>query len=97
MNLHEYILTCTSEECVEISHRISKALRFGLSEVQDGQQKTNAQRIAEELTDLIATVQLLEAMNLIPVPADRMQAIDRKKLKIQEYSKKSIALGTLVL
>ena len=50
----EHLLTCLAEECTEVGQRVTKALRFGLAEVQAGQTLTNRQRIAEEYRDLVA-------------------------------------------
>lgn len=59
MNRTEHLLSCLAEECCEVGQRVSKALRFGLSEVQAGQPLTNAERIAEELRDLWSVVLML--------------------------------------
>jgi len=59
MNRQEHLLTIASEECAELAQRISKALRFGVHEVQPGQDKTNAERISYELADLLGVVGLL--------------------------------------
>lgn len=44
------------EECDELSQRCSKALRFGLKEIQPGQKLDNGERIEEEFKDLIVAV-----------------------------------------
>ena len=41
----EYLLICLGEECDEVGQRVTKALRFGLSEVQHGQPLNNGDRI----------------------------------------------------
>lgn len=51
------LLVQIMEECDELSQRCSKALRFGLDEVQDGQNQTNLERLLYEFNDLVATVQ----------------------------------------
>jgi hypothetical protein len=60
MERTQYLLICLSEECAEVSQRASKALRFGLQEVQSGQEQTNAERIAQEFQDLLAIIEMLE-------------------------------------
>jgi hypothetical protein len=59
MNRKEHLLTITSEECLEVAHRISKALRFGLREVQPGQPHDNIERIRREYVQLQAMVEML--------------------------------------
>lgn len=44
------------EECDELSQRCSKALRFGLKEIQPGQKLTNGQRIDDEFKDLVVAM-----------------------------------------
>ena len=46
------ILNILIEECAEVQQRVTKALRFGLDEIQEGQALTNAERIAIEVGDL---------------------------------------------
>lgn len=55
--LDRELLTILAEECCEVGQRVSKALRFGLMEVQPGQPLSNADRISEELGDLLATAE----------------------------------------
>jgi uncharacterized protein (UPF0261 family) len=90
----EHLLICLSEECAEVSQRISKALRFGLQEVQPEQSLTNAERIGLELFDLIATVELLEEMGVALRPTDA-HLIERKKVKLATFMKYAEECGTL--
>lgn len=48
----QYLLTCLMEECAEVAQRCSKAIRFGLNEVQNCQGLTNEKRIMDEVCDL---------------------------------------------
>lgn len=96
MNHTEHLLSCLAEECAEVSQRVSKALRFGLTEVQPGQPLTNAERIADELVDLLAVVGMLESEGVLDVPRDPV-AINRKKDKVRRfmaYAKECGALTT---
>jgi hypothetical protein len=54
-----------SEQCSALTVRVSKALRFGLNEVQKGQLLSNMQRISIELNDLRATSELLEQKGIV--------------------------------
>ncbi len=49
--------------------RASKALRFGVSEVQPGQQHSNAYRLGSELGDLLKVMNLLIERDIIPMEA----------------------------
>ena len=62
MNRTEHLLTILGEECAEIAQRASKALRFGLDEVQPGKDLTNEQRIWKEMSDLAAVAEMLIAL-----------------------------------
>lgn len=92
-----YKLICLMEECAEISEqcsrvgvRVSKALRFGLTEVQSGQLLSNAERIVAELAELKALIILLERDGTI----DQTQ-IDLKLMKFEVFRGLSRTLGTL--
>jgi len=52
------ILNILIEEAAEIQHRACKVLRFGLLEVQPGQDLTNEARLSEEIGDLFGVVDL---------------------------------------
>jgi len=94
MNRTEHILCCLAEEAAEVGHRVSKALRFGLSEIQEGQALTNAQRITQELNDLLAIVELLEEVDVLDRSTD-IHAIDRKKNKVLAHMAYAERCGTL--
>lgn len=59
----EHLLITLGEECNEVGQRLSKAARFGLTEVQPGQPLSNAARIMEEYADLVAVMEMLQAEN----------------------------------
>lgn len=95
MNRTEHLLSCLAEECAEVAQRASKALRFGLAEIQPGQELTNAQRIGQEFHDLLAVMEMLEEAGALARPTDT-HAIERKKAKIlayMEYAEQCGALG----
>jgi hypothetical protein len=79
------------EECGELAKRVSKALRFGMEEVQPGQDLTNRDRIIEEYCDLIATMELI---GIISVPRDLIVA---KQLKVEKYLQYSIERGMVIV
>lgn len=79
----EILLCCLAEECAEVSQRVSKALRFGLQEVQPGQPLTNAERITAELTDLYAVAQMIEGRGIPRFGA--MEDVLAKQAKVRAY------------
>lgn len=93
MTEQQYLLTQLMEECAEVIHRCSKAIRFGGDEIQQGHTMTNRERIGYELNDLVAVVDELESRGMIP-PLDE-DAMLLKKAKIAQYLKYSRELGIL--
>jgi NTP pyrophosphatase (non-canonical NTP hydrolase) len=82
VNRTEHLLTCLAEECAEVGQRVSKALRFGLAEVQPGQPSNNAERITEELGDLISVVGILISEGVIDEPPTDYEG---KRAKIERF------------
>lgn len=97
MNRREHLLTILGEEGVEISQRCSKALRFGLNEVQPGQQRDNATRIWEEYLDLVAVMEMAIEEGLLPEPFGPFeeQWKKEKKAKVEKFLAYSRECGTL--
>ena|SRR3990167_11143702 len=98
MNRTEHLLVCLSEECAEVAHEISKALRFGLQEVMPGQPLTNEERIAREFVDLLAVYEILEMerylpkiFNFIDFDQDALQ----KQKRVYAYMEYARKIGTL--
>lgn len=99
MDMTEYLLTLIAEEAVEVAKRATKALRFGLEEVQPGQEETNAQRLAGEYIDLITAIRMLEEHTetaLLPSGAARKAMIDAKIAKIKKFMEYSRQQGCLI-
>jgi len=95
MNRKEYLLECLSEECDEVSQRISKALRFSLEEIQPGQPLNNEERIIEELNDLFSVVQILKEEGIVNFTQPTSDIIEKKKQKIEKFMAISRERGTL--
>jgi hypothetical protein len=71
MTEDEHILTTVAEEGVEVAQRVTKALRFGLQEVQpdpvfNPRALDNADRIREEMEDLLGAYFVAERRGLVP-------------------------------
>lgn len=96
MNRSEHLLVCLAEECAKVAQRVSKALRFGLDETQPGQLFSNAQRIDQELDDLIAVVVILQGEGILPSsPYPTPDVIAAKRAKIEQFMAISREQGVL--
>ena len=78
------VLTILSEECAEVIHRVSKALRFGLDDIQMGQPLSNRERIAQEVGDFIAVLDIALDSDLFPMEIV-MQSRKDKVAKMAQY------------
>lgn len=95
MNRQEHILSCLAEECCEVGQRVSKALRFGLEEIQPGQLMNNAERILEELHDLIAVALILQRKGVIDKVMPTVAQVETKWAKIEKFMAYAKAEGAL--
>lgn len=98
MTKNEYLFLQLAEECSEAAHRVSKLLRFGPDEVEEGNTvETNAERLRYELNDVLAVLDYLEELNLIQ-PVGKQTFLlhsQAKRAKIERYLKYSKELGTI--
>jgi len=74
-NSQKEILLITQEECAEVTQAISKVFRFGIDEVHND--RTNKQRLTEELGDLHCMIELIVESGLI----DRSELLNASVLK----------------
>src|ERR1700748_1827681 len=94
MTREQMLLTILIEECNETAQRASKAIRFGLDDIQEGQHLDNAQRLIYEFNDIIGVMEFLHAENYIPYHIDGI-ASGLKKLKIDQWLRYSEERGKL--
>lgn len=94
MTIKEHLLLCLAEECMEVGQRVSKSLRFGLGEIQAGQNKTNEERIAQEFNDLLGAYTLLRREGILNVPLNEV-AVNTKIEKILQYLSYAADQGTI--
>ena len=97
MTPKEHLLVILAEECVETAQRVSKALRFGLYEIQPAQELTNVERIVLEYSHMCAAMDML-MIGLHASNADKKTVhalIADKKLQIRKFLKYSKECGTL--
>ena len=96
MTRQQHLLICLAEECAEVAQRASKALRFGLQEIQPGQHLTNAERLADEAIDLQAVLKMLTDGKHLDLGVDARRRTDLKIAKVCEFLRYSKSQGTLV-
>ncbi len=74
------IMLIAQEECAEVTQAISKVFRFGFDSVHND--KTNKQRLEEEIGDLMCMFQLMDEKNLIDwTRVSVASSMKREKLK----------------
>lgn len=111
MNRLEHLLSIVREECSELSQRVSKAMRFGLREVQDDPISNpdlldNQMRCDVEFHDLLATMEMAGLITIETVSGDRElpnvpfirvapTLIAAKKEKVERFLELSRKMGTL--
>lgn len=80
--LNRELLEVLIEECAEVQQRATKIFRFGLTEVQPGQEYNNSQRLAFEIGDLNETIRrLLENKTISEMYIKRGEENKYEKLK----------------
>jgi hypothetical protein len=97
MTRAEHLLKILEEECCETAQRVSKAMRFGLTEVQPGQGLSNSVRILLEYYDAVAMVEMLQAEGFLPAPSAKQveELKSGKKSKVDKFLTYSEKCGTL--
>ena|ERR1700743_2315396 len=99
MKRNQFLLLKLMEECAEVSQRASKQIQFGADEIQKGQDKTNKQRLRDELLDLINIAEMLDEVGElvdVALTEDEFQdALKQKRDKLNKYLKMSFELGQL--
>ncbi len=82
--LERELLTILIEECSEVQKRATKAMRFGLEEVQPGQSLNNVERLSEEIGDLLCVLDRLKPLGLLYQPAIN-RGYERKVAKLAKF------------
>ena len=84
MNKYQtYLMFCLSEEAAEVIQMVSKSFRFGLLNVKQGEQKTNLERLQEEVTDLLTVINMLKEEQILQNSSD--VNIQNKKDRVNKY------------
>ena len=103
MNITEHLLTCLSEECSEVAKECAKSQRFGLDDKltmdpygpRGTNGLTNAEKLADELNDLLGVVQMLVDAGAIPFNWQDHAKQEEKKRKVQRFMDYSYRCGVL--
>lgn len=77
--LERELLECLAEECSEVIKRCMKAQRFGIDEIQSGQELTNHQRIALEAGDVMEVIGRLVEEGILDYSYIQMGMTNKKK------------------
>lgn len=92
MNEKELLFVVLMEEMNETSQRVSKLLRFGSDEIQEGQELTNIERLKYEFNDILATMEFIAYKGYFPIDYVDSDAIAKKKVKLYKYLEYSKSL-----
>lgn len=77
------IMLIAQEECAEVTQAISKVFRFGFDSVYND--RTNKERLEEEIGDLMCMLQLMSERGLIDWGIVSLAA-GQKKIKLSTWS-----------
>lgn len=92
MDRKEHLLIILGEECAEVTHEVTKALRFGLNDSWK-ELPTNAEKLTQEMGDLIAVFNMLVLEGHVK-PID-IKVVEAKYLKVEQFMQYSKRVGTL--
>lgn len=90
----EHLLTIFAEECNETAQRATKALRFGLSDVQPEQTLTNAERLLGEYSHIVCAIAMLRREGVLPA-VDIHGMAELKRIQVEHFLEYSQSIGTL--
>ena len=81
--IQKEIMLIAQEECAEVTQAISKCFRFGFDSEYNN--RTNHERLTEEVGDLIAMIDLMIEHDIIDEASAQMAA-SQKKIKLKKWS-----------
>lgn len=90
----DHLLSTLAEECAEVIQRVTKAQRWGLYEVQAGQEFNNAQRIRQELNDVRAVIDMLYHDHGLNLARDNEQVL-LKRDNVRHFMRYAREIGEL--
>lgn len=77
------ILLICQEECAEVTQAISKVFRFGFDSIYND--KSNQQRLTEEVGDLLCMIELMLQKNIVD-ENEVVEAALQKRNKLERWS-----------
>lgn len=97
MTKNQHLLQILSEECVEVSKEVSKALRFGTEDFYPGDpnKETNATLISKEFIEAIAVRNMLVEAGVLTIPIDAGEIAEAKRARVLKYLEYSRNAGML--
>ena len=97
MNKQEHLLVLLMEECAEVQHACSKALRFGLHDKWPEKAASNIECVAQELIDVKAIAKLLSEECVLPVEltSDDALKVQNKIVRVKAMMNYSVNKGKL--
>lgn len=78
------LLELLVEECAEVIQRATKAMRFGLREVEPGQERDNIERMSGEIGQLRAVIHRMDTAGLIDTEIV-FRAMGEKERKLKRF------------
>ena len=100
MKYTQFLLIKVMEECAEVTQRASKAIQFGLTEIEPNQNLTNLERLNTEVKDLIIVLAELDTYTQSVGGVDCLPTedeMDAKLKKIEKYLNYSKDIGEIKL
>jgi NTP pyrophosphatase (non-canonical NTP hydrolase) len=82
-NSHKEVLLIAQEECAEVTQAISKVFRFGIDGSHN--ERTNRERLTEELGDLHCMIELIVESGLVD-RSELLNASGQKRKKLIKWS-----------
>lgn len=103
MTRDEHLMTIGMEECNEVAQRISKALRFGMGQIQqdaDDKPEENPERLTNRERIMYEYYHLRAVLGMMGIDAwdtsDRARHCEHEKVKkVERYLWRSASCGTL--
>ena len=77
------VMSILQEECAEVIQAVSKIFRFGID--MEYNNRTNRERLTEEVGDLMCMIQLLHETGLID-STNSITAAENKREKLKKWS-----------